>query len=76
MLSEEFKQGSSYLDMFQKDSCSGSVEAGLDVCQNSLKTGAPAGRLYNSLDKTVHQLLNKTVDVPASGGLGKLYFTE
>lgn len=52
------------------------MEAGLDMCQNSLKTGVPAGRLYNSLDKTVHQLLNKTVDVPSSGGLGKLYFTE
>lgn len=62
--------------MFQNTSCGSSVEAGLNVRQNSLKVGGPAGRLYHSLDKTVHQLLNKTTDVPAFGGLGKLYFTE
>lgn len=36
VLSVEFKQGSSYLNMFQKDSFSGSMEAGLNVCQNIL----------------------------------------
>ena len=43
--SPPYSWGSSYLDMFQKDSYSSRVEAGLDVHQNSLKTGALAGRL-------------------------------